>query len=240
MRTKAVAKGHKKRGAKADTSPKAKTVVQSRTDPERGVLKRPGNPGGFYYLNHQSVDGKSGIITDVHITPANTEDFEPYVNRIRNQFRRYKFDIQEVGIDSGYDYEEIHKELYDMGIRVYVPLRDMEKNTAAKIYPPSAFAFDSAKDAYVCPNGCELRYSSVNKSQRKKVYRASQQNCKNCPVKEQCIGGNLKCRTIKVSFSKKSSTANMLTATPIGILRYSENGKCFARGILPFKKTIAI
>lgn len=236
LRAKSIAKGLKKRGYRADTSPKTKTAARSATDPDCGILNRQGKPGGFHYLNHQSVDSKSGIITDVHVTPANTEDFEPYVDRIKYQLHKYNFGIKEVGIDSGYDFEEVHKELCDLGIKAYTPLRDMEKITSARIYPPSAFEFDATKNAYICPNGCELKYSSVNKSERKKVYRASQRDCKNCPIKARCIGANLKCRTLKVSFFKEAIDSQRANC---GTQRYSEvqrKRKVFCEGNFALQK----
>ena len=73
-----------------------------------------------------------------------------------------------------------------------------------RIYPPSTFQYDSERDVHICPNACELKYSSVNKAERKKVYRASQRDCRCCSLRGNCIGGKLKCRTIKTSFFKEA------------------------------------
>lgn len=200
----AIARGLKKGGRKTKAKDQTKKIVASTTDPDCGVLSRPGKPKGFHYLNHQSVDGKSGIITDVYVTQANTLDFEPYVGRIKHQLDKYHFATKEVGLDGGYDYEEVLKELYDLGIKVYVPPKEMEKLTSDRVYPPSAFQFDNERDLYICPNGCELKYSSVDKHERKKVYRASQKDCGRCPLRNKCIGEKLKCRKIKISFFKKA------------------------------------
>jgi len=204
IRAEAISKGKKKSGYKSDEAPKTRKVEKSLTDADSGLLNRPGKPKGFHYLSHQSVDGKSGIITDVHVTPANTEDFEPYADRIKHQIRKYSFNITEVGIDSGYDYEEIHKEMYDLGIKTYTPLIEMEKVTRDKVYPPSSFSYDIEGDAYICPNGCRLKYSSVDNHERKKIYRASQHDCKNCPLRTKCIGGKTnRPRLLKMSFFQK-------------------------------------
>ena len=204
LRADAISKGKKKRGQKLSNTPKTKEIAKSTTDPDCGMLNRPGKPSGFHYLNHQSVDGKSGIITDVYVTPANTNDFEPYADRIKYQIRKYGFAIKEVGIDSGYDFEEVHKEMYDLGIKTFTPLRDTEKATSDKVYPPSAFEYDSDNDIYICPNGCRLKYSSVHKKSRRKVYRASQKDCKKCPKRNKCIGGiTMQHRMLAISFFKE-------------------------------------
>jgi transposase len=219
VRAEAISKGKKKRGYEADKAPKTREVTKSTTDPDSGKLARPGKPNGFHYLSHQSVDGKSGIVTDVYVTPANTEDFEPYVDRIKHHINKYGFIVSEVGIDSGYDYEEIHKEMYDLGIKTYIPLIDMEKVTRSRVYPPSSFNYDSERDAYICPNGCVLKYSSVNKSKRKKIYRASQRDCNSCPLKASCCGGSVKHRTLMVSPFKEEID---LQRANYGTTRYYE------------------
>jgi transposase len=203
VRACAISKGCKKHGYAPDKVPKTKAVVKSTTDPDCGLLKRPNKPGGFHYLNHQSVDGKSGIITDVFVTPANTEDFEPYADRIKYQISKYNFNIREVGIDSGYDWAEIHKEMFDLGIKTYTPLIDREKSIKSGVYPASVFQFDGSRNVYLCPNGCALKYSHINRSRHKRVYSASQRDCKDCPLKEKCLGGVLKCRTLQFPFFKE-------------------------------------
>lgn len=93
------ASGLKRCGRKPDKSPKICEVEKSTTDPDCGKLNRPGKPKGFHYLAHQSIDGRSGIITDVFVTPANVEDFDRYVERIRYQLHTYGLPISEVGLE---------------------------------------------------------------------------------------------------------------------------------------------
>ena len=220
VRADAISKGLKKRGYESDKTPKSRKIVKSTTDPDCGLLNRPGKPNGFHYLNHQSIDGKSGIITDVFVTPANIKDFEPYVNRIKHQMNRYNFRITEVGIDRMYDQEEIHKEMYDLHIKTYTPLIDTEPSRHySSLYAPSDFTFDDKENAYICPNDCRLKYSYVNKSRRKKVYRASQNDCKNCTLKDKCIEKNLKSRTLETSFARVEMEAQRAN---YGTKRYYE------------------
>ena len=218
VRADKISRGKKKRGFTADKTPKTKIIEKSTTDPDCGRLARAGKPTGFYYLNHQSLDGKSGIITDVCVTPANIQDFEPYVDRIKYQLDAYNFKIQEVGLDKGYDFVEIHKEMYDLGIKTYTPLRDMEQHKD-RVFPPSAFAYDREKDVYTCPEGCDLKFSCVNRWSRLKIYRASKKDCKNCSIKHKCIGEKVLNRILSVPFFKEE--ANMQRAN-YGTKRYFE------------------
>ena len=54
----------------------------SRTDPDSGYMVRDGKPKGFFYLDHRTVDGRLGIITDTHATPANVHDSIVYLSRL--------------------------------------------------------------------------------------------------------------------------------------------------------------
>lgn len=62
-----------------------KTIKASTTDPDSGYMHRDGKPQGFFYLDHRTVDSKHNIITDVFVTPGNTNDVKPYLNRLRTQ-----------------------------------------------------------------------------------------------------------------------------------------------------------
>lgn len=57
-----------------------KTV--STTDPDAGMMHRPGKPEGMHYLSHQSIDAANGMIVDVAITPGDVSDSVPYLERI--------------------------------------------------------------------------------------------------------------------------------------------------------------
>ena len=198
VRAEKIERGLKKCSFPMNTAPKTKTIVQSTTDPDCGNLARPGKPEGFHYLSHQSTCGKSGIITDVYVTPANVNDHTPYVERIKHQKESLGLDIKEVGIDKGYDTNEIHSELLDMGIKTYTPLNDNENKKGRTVFPPSAFQYNPCNDSYTCPNGETLNFVSVNKNKHTKVYCVSQKICKGCKLKSQCIGGKEPKRKLEI------------------------------------------
>lgn len=57
----------------AEHEPPIKETKISRTDPDAGYMIRDGNPKGFFYLDHRTVDGRCSIITDTHVTPASLD-----------------------------------------------------------------------------------------------------------------------------------------------------------------------
>ena len=73
--------------------PVEKETRISRTDPGSGYMVRDGKPKGFFYLDHRTVDGRLGIITDTHATPANVHDSIVYLSRLDRQRARFGFRV---------------------------------------------------------------------------------------------------------------------------------------------------
>ena len=80
-------------------------------------MHRDGKPKGFFYLDHRTVDAKANIITDVFVTPGNTNDVKPYINRLDTQIEKFGFEVEAVGLDAGYNVSAICKQLFDRGIK---------------------------------------------------------------------------------------------------------------------------
>ena len=104
-------------GSTGSGSGEVKTIKASTTDPDSGFMHRDGKPQGFFYLDHRTVDSKHNIITDVFVTPGNTNDVTPYLGRLRRQIETFGFNVKYVGLDAGYHVSNICKYLYDMGIQ---------------------------------------------------------------------------------------------------------------------------
>src|SRR3712207_8257805 len=76
-------------------------------------MVRDGKPKGFFYLDHRTVDGKYNIITDVHVTPGNINDVDPYVKRIETQIEKFNFNTKYLVADAGYSTNPICKQISD-------------------------------------------------------------------------------------------------------------------------------
>ena len=85
-----------------EREPKVKQTKVSRTDPDSGYMVREGKPKGFFYLDHRTVDGRLGIVTDTFATPANVHDSIVYLSRLNRQRNRFGFEVAAVGLDAGY------------------------------------------------------------------------------------------------------------------------------------------
>ena len=188
-----------------DTS-KTKEVTKSITDPECGLLKRPGKPTGFHYLDHQTCDAKNGLITDVFVTPGNTHDSTPHTQRIEYQIDKFDLKTEAVCADAGYDSGEIHSAMLKKNIKTLIP-----QATASKInanyesgFDKDNFDFDEERDLYICPNGKEMHFSTYKKSKGVKVYRPKKKDCDDCPYREQCWGKSKSIRTIEKPLHEKA------------------------------------
>jgi hypothetical protein len=84
------------------TTVKIKDTKVSTTGPESGFVHRDNKLQGFFWLDHRTVDGKHGIITDTHTTPGNVHDAQPYIARLERQLSRLPLNPVAVGLDAGY------------------------------------------------------------------------------------------------------------------------------------------
>ena len=180
-------------------SEKTKTVTKSTTDPESGLMNRPGKPNAFCYLDHQTSDAESGIITDVFVTPGNVNDCTPHTSRLETQIDKFGFETEAVCADAGYDNSEVYDAMLKRGIRTYIPKKRKPNNTPSYTegFEPEAFTYDPEADVYLCPQGKILAYSCYNKNGHKKRYLAAKKDCSNCPCRQQCVGSSKNSRMVE-------------------------------------------
>jgi len=178
----------------------SKEVTKSITDPDCGLMNRPGKPTGFHYLNHQTIDADSGIITDVHVTPANVSDHAQHAPLIKRQIEKFGFDTKAVGGDAGYDEPEIHAEMLKIGISTYIPRKARGTAENDGFFAKSDFVYDPQQDAYICPNKCLLSYRLFVRGVGFKRYKSKTSDCNNCPLRDKCLRGKQKFRQLDRSY----------------------------------------
>lgn len=149
---------------------KTKTIIKSTTDPESGLMNRPGKPNAFCYLNHQTSDAECGIITDVFVTPGNVNDCTPHTSRLEIQIDKFGFKTAAICADAGYDNTEVYDAMLKRGIQTYIPKKRKPNNASSYTngFEPEAFNYNPEEDFYVCPQGKILEYSCYNKKAQKK------------------------------------------------------------------------
>ena len=166
-----------------DRAPKIKATKVSRTDKEAGYMVRDGKPKGFFYLDHRTVDGAHGIITDTHATPGNVHDSRPYLARLDRQRMRFGFDVDAVGLDAGYHSAAICQGLEERDIYGVIGYR--RPNHKAGYFYRRDYVYDAEADVYLCPAEQRITYNTTNRHGYRE-YKSDPTRCKDCPLLMQC------------------------------------------------------
>jgi len=174
--------------------PVEKETKVSRTDPEAGYMVRDGKPKGFFYLDHRTVDGRLGIITDTHTTPASVHDSIPYLDRLDRQRQRFGFDVRAVGLDAGYATAGIARGLEERGIPGVTGYRRPTPPRPGMMAKKS-FAYEPEADGYRCPQGQLLAYATTERGGYRQ-YRSDPVVCRTCPLLASCTASANKTRVI--------------------------------------------
>lgn len=162
---------------------KRKSTKISDTDPDAGYMMRDKKPEGFFYLDHRTVDGKYGLITDTHVTPGNINDARPYLERLDRQCERFALNPIAVGLDAGYNTAAICHGLVERGIDGVVGYK--RPHSPVGRFKRRHFRYDEEADLYRCPEGQALRYATTSRDGYRE-YKSNPAICKDCPVRDQC------------------------------------------------------
>lgn len=187
------ARGHKPL-KKQNREPVVKQTKVSRTDPDAGYMVRDGKPKGFFYLDHRTVDGRIGIITDTHATPANVHDSIVYLERLDRQRQRFSFDVRAVGLDAGYATTGIARGLEDREILGVTGYRNPTPPRPGMMRK-KAFAYEPETDGYRCPQGQLLTYATTDRSGYRH-YKSDPTRCRACPLLASCTTNAKAQRTV--------------------------------------------
>jgi transposase len=162
----------------------------SRTDPDAGLVRRPGVPIGLYHKLHVGVDGGAArIITAVEVTPGEVAD-EAVLDRVLKEHAGATGRaVAEVVADAKYGIPAVYRALAADGIRACIPPRPPRGSRRG--VPPDRFRYDPAADRFTCPEGQALRrygHSSTVAAGGGVIYRAPPAACGACPRKAACCG----------------------------------------------------
>lgn len=174
--------------------PAQKQTKVSRADPEAGYMVREGKPKGFFYLDHRTVDGRCGIITDTYTTPANVHDSIVYLGRLDRQVERFGFTVAAAGLDAGYATPGIAKGLEDRNVRGVIGYRNPTPPKPGKMRK-SDFVHEPDLDGYRCPQGQLLTYATTDRNGYRQ-YKSDPAICRDCPLLASCTSNAKAERTI--------------------------------------------
>jgi transposase len=172
-------------------------LVASRTDPDAGLVSRPGVPLGLYHKLHVGVDGgRARVITAIDVTPGEVADADLLDRLCKEHEGVTGRRLREVVADATYGTYASYRLLEDRDIRPSVPILGSAWDRRA--LPSNLFRYDHDADCYWCPAGQALKRQGFSRTARVGggvIYRASPKACGACAQKIPCCG-RAKARTI--------------------------------------------
>lgn len=203
------------RKARASKDPVIREKTICATDPDAGMLSRPGKPSGPHYLSHQSIDPSHGIIVDTVVTSGSANDSTPYLERIEYMRCHLGLPIQITGADSAYGTTLIFKTLEDMGIQIYTPGTSGGTTYQVELKRKD-FLYDAEADQFICPQGKRLSLRSLERTEHNvcRLYRAERADCRICPLYGQCAAGSHYSRTVRVNIFEAAAKRQKSGGSP--------------------------
>lgn len=185
---------NKKPLKKTEKANEIKKIKVSTTDPDSGYMYRDNKPEGFFYLDHRTVDSLNNIIVDVHVTPGNVNDVDPYLNRLDRIIERFKFDVKYVGLDAGYFTNTICRGIIKRNITPVIAYRRGVYQKGK--YSKNKFTYIEEWDVYACPSDNFLEYKTTSRPGYKE-YVCKKEVCESCSHKESCLPDSSTFKTIR-------------------------------------------
>ena len=163
--------------------------VVNRTDPDACLAGHVRGTARMGYKAHYVVDGgKARVILTALVTKADVKDNQPMLDLVWRTTFHWKLRPHHVTGDSVYGTIPNLKAVENAGIRAYMPAIDYTWGKRT-LFRKDDFAYDEARDVYVCPSGEILRNTGARKKLRLTRYVADPKTCNACPLKHRCTEG---------------------------------------------------
>ena len=171
---------------------KKKHIKVSKTDPESGNYHKGEHEKCFAY-SHQAFSDQNGYVVECSTNAGNMHDSVAFDEAYDELIEEHGEKIKNVCLDAGYNTPAICKKIKDSGKTAYMPyVRPKGQTNEIK---KKEFEYNKELDSYVCPTGCILTLSTINK-EGYKIYKSNRKECESCPLREQCTKSKNNQKTI--------------------------------------------
>jgi transposase len=172
----------------------------SPTDPDSRISVKPGKARKLNFLSQMAVDTAHHVITHIHADFADKKDnqcLELIVNTLKKRLQVNGLVWKNLAADAGYSSGENYAFLERKEINSYIPPHGTYKGG------PQGFAYHMQEDYWECPEGRKVtfRKTKYEKGTRKNYYLTKRSDCKDCPIKERCIGKSYE-KKISITYYK--------------------------------------
>lgn len=181
----------------------------SPTDPDARISVKPGKARKLNYLSQLTVDTSNHVITDIkayHADGKDNQQLPDIVTRVKHRLWKSGLLWENCVADTGYSSGENYAMLEGRGVTSFIPPHGTYKGG------PEGFKYDKDNDCYICPKGESIPFIKVFNDYKtqtlKKEYRSSTKQCKNCPIKEICLGKTAKEKKFSVTYFREEYERN--------------------------------
>lgn len=168
------------------------------TDPDARMLTKSTAKGPTVgYAVQAVVDSKNKLLATCEVTVDKT-DQQALVESLEQA--KEVLEVQEITAlaDGGYYSAKGVEECEDRGIDLYMPLPKKGNTSSPDKYEQADFEYDKDNDLFICPAGKELikRGTYPKGASYTARYFCKESVCMKCMLKDSCIKGNTKYRTV--------------------------------------------
>jgi transposase len=182
----------------------------SPTDPDARISVKPGKARKLNYMSQLSVDIAHHVITDIWAYHADKKDSQ-YLQDI---VRRLKPCLNNAGLlwcncvaDTGYSSGENYAFLEQIKLQSFIPPHGTYKGG------PDGFTYIKEQDHYTCQKGEVIPFKRVFRDKKtqtlKKEYRGTTHQCRNCPIKTECLGKTAKEKKFFITYFNEEYQRNI-------------------------------
>ena len=172
----------------------------SPVDPDARIAVKPGKRRQLNYFNQLAVDTAHHVIVHIQADLADKKDSQCLESIIRQTSKRLQslgLGLKSVLADGAYCSGENYAMLEKEGIEAYIPVHGTYKGG------PEGFTYNSQEDVWVCQNGKKAVFKKVKFSAQdslQRQYFTSRSDCRDCPLKESCLGKKQKEKKIDITY----------------------------------------
>ena len=159
----------------------------SPTDPDARISVKPGKARKLNYHSNISVDTANHVITDVKAYHADRKDsqiLQDATKRLKQRLIKQGLLWRNMLADAGYSSGENYAFLEKENLISYIPKHGTYKGG------PEGFTYCKDENYWLCPEGKKVtfRKEKMVKNSLQNHYLTKRSDCKNCPIKQKCIG----------------------------------------------------
>jgi transposase len=159
----------------------------SPSDPDAKISIKPGKARKLNYHAQLAVDTAHHVITNMEADFADKHDSRSLIGLVDPLVRilnRQGLEVENILADTGYSSGDNYADMEARGLNAYIPPHGTYKGG------PDGFVHNREEDYYLCPNGEKARFRKVKEESGtlKKFYATRTADCRDCPLKTDCLG----------------------------------------------------